>query len=52
MLVELDGGLKDRYIHAPITGLKTVVRGDDTNFEKPLTKAEQAALPEVKLPAP
>jgi len=52
LLVELDGGLKDRYVHVPITGLKTVVRGDDTNLETPLTKAELAALPEVKLPAP
>lgn len=52
LLVELNGGLKDRYVHVPITGLKTVVRGGDTNFETPLTKAEQAALPEVKLPAP
>lgn len=52
LLVELDGGLRDRYVHVPITGLKTVVRGDDTNLETPLTKAELAALPEVKLPAP
>ena len=52
LLVELDGGIKDRYVHVPITGLKTVVRGDDTNLETPLTKAELAALPEVKLPAP
>lgn len=52
LLVELDGGLKDRYVHVPITGLKTVVRGDDTDLETPLTKADLAALPEVKLPAP
>ncbi len=50
LLVELDGGLKDRYVHVPITGLKTVVRGDDVDLETPLTKAQLAALPEVKLP--
>ena len=50
LLVELDGGLKDRYVHVPITGLKTVVRGDDVDLETPLTKAPPAALPEVKLP--
>lgn len=50
LLVELDGGLKDRYVHVPITGLKTVVRGDDTDLETPLTKAQLEALPEVKLP--
>lgn len=52
LLVELDGGLQDRYVHVPITGLKTVVRGDSTDLESPLTKAELSALPEVKLPAP
>ena len=33
----------DRYVHVPITGLKTVARNGDTDL---------AALPEVKLPAP
>jgi hypothetical protein len=52
LLVELDGGLKDRYIHVPVTGLKKVVRGGETDLETPLTKSDLAALPEVKLPAP
>lgn len=52
LLVELDGIGPDRYVHVPITGLKTVVNGNDTDLATPLTKADLAALPEVKLPAP
>ena len=52
LLVELDGGLNDRYIHVPITGLKAVNHGGETDLETPLTKANLAALPEVKLPPP
>lgn len=52
LLVELDGGLTDRYVHIPVLGLKTVVRGNDTDLETSMTKAQIAALPEVKLPAP
>lgn len=52
LLVELDGIGPDHYVHVPITGLKTVVNGDDTDLATPMTKADLAALPEVKLPAP
>jgi hypothetical protein len=52
LLVELDGVGPDRYVHVPITGLKAVVNGNDTDLATPLTKADLAALPEVKLPAP
>lgn len=52
LLVELDGIGPDRYVHVPITGLKPVVNGNDTDLATPLTKADLAALPEVKLPAP
>jgi hypothetical protein len=52
LLVELDGGLTDRYVDIPILGLKTVVRGGDTDLETSMTKAQIASLPEVKLPAP
>lgn len=52
LLVELDGIGPDRYVHVPITGLKRVVNGNDTDLATPLTKADLAALPEVKLPAP
>ena len=49
LLVELDG-IGDRYVHIPITGLKTAGDGDDTNLATPMTKADLAALVEVKLP--
>jgi len=52
LLVEIDGSHPDRYIHVPITGLKVVVHGDDTDLETTMTKAELSAFPEVKLPAP
>lgn len=52
LLVELDGIGPDRYVHVPITGLKPVVNGNDTDLETPLTKADLAALPEVKLTTP
>ncbi|QUM70780.1 PRC-barrel domain containing protein [Sphingopyxis granuli] len=50
LLVELDGAGPDRYVHVPITGLKVVVRGDDTDLQTSMTKADLANLPEVKLP--
>jgi len=52
LLVELDGIGPDRYVHVPIQGLKRVVRGDDTDLETTMTKADLEALPDVKLPAP
>jgi len=52
LLVELDGIGPDRYVHVPVTGLKTVVRGDDTDLQTSMTKSDLEALPEVKLPAP
>ena len=51
-LVELDGIGPDRYVHVPVTGLKTVVHGGDTDLATTMTKADLKALPEVKLPAP
>ena len=52
LLVELDGIGPDRYVHVPVQGLKVVVRGDDTDLQTSMTKADLDALPEVKLPAP
>ena len=52
LVVEIEDSNPDRYVHVPITGLKTVVRGDDTDLQTTMTKAELAGLPEVKLPAP
>ena len=50
LLVEIEDSNPDRYVHVPITGLTTVVRGTDTDLSTTMTKAEFAALPEVKLP--
>jgi ABC-type amino acid transport substrate-binding protein len=52
LLVELDGIGPDRYVHVPVQGLKVVVRGDDTDLQTSMTKADLDAMPEVKLPAP
>jgi hypothetical protein len=52
LLVEIEASNPDRYVHVPITGLKTRVEGSDTDLVTPMTKAELAALPEIKLPAP
>ncbi|MHA4835668.1 PRC-barrel domain containing protein [Sphingopyxis sp. MSC1_008] len=52
LLVELDGIGPDRYVHVPVQGLKPVVRGTDTDLETSMTKADLAALPEVKLTTP
>lgn len=52
LLVEIEDSNPDRYVHVPITGLKTRVAGDDTDLATTMTKADLAALPEVKLPTP
>lgn len=52
LLVELAGVGPDRYVHVPVQGLKPIVRGDDTDLQTSMTKADLDALPEVKLPAP
>ncbi|MBK6413020.1 PRC-barrel domain containing protein [Sphingopyxis sp.] len=52
LLVEIEDSNPDRYVHVPILGLKTMVKGDDTDLVTTMTKSEIAALPEVKLPAP
>ncbi|MBW8296395.1 PRC-barrel domain containing protein [Sphingopyxis sp.] len=52
LLVEIEDSNPDRYVHVPITGLKTRVRGKDTDLVTTMTKVEIAALPEVKLPTP
>lgn len=52
LLVEIEDSHPDRYVHVPITGLETRVAGDDTDLATTMTKADLAALPEVKLPTP
>lgn len=51
LLVELEGP-GDHYVHVPILGLKTVVKGSDTDLQTTMTKAALDALPEVKLTTP
>lgn len=52
LLVEIENIRADRYVHVPVTGLKAVVRGSDTDLETTMTKADLLGLPEVKLPTP
>lgn len=52
LLVEIEDSNPDRYVHVPILGLQTVARGNDTDLTTSMTKAELAALPDVKLPTP
>lgn len=52
LLVEIDGSNPDRYVHVPITGLKTIVRGDDTDLQTTMNKSDLMSLPEIKLAAP
>jgi hypothetical protein len=52
LLVEIDGSNPDRYVHVPITGLKTIVRGDDTDLQTTMSKSDLMSLPEIKLAAP
>ena len=51
LLVEIEDSNPDRFVHIPIAGLTTVVRGDDTDLSTTLTRADLEALPEVRLPA-
>lgn len=51
LLIEIEDSNPDRFVHVPVADLKTVVRGDDTDLSTTMTKAQLAALPEVKLPA-
>jgi hypothetical protein len=52
LLVEIEDSNPDRYVHVPTLGLRTLIRGSDTDLVTTMTKAEIAALPEVKLPSP
>lgn len=52
LLVEIENSHPYRYVHVPVTGLKTVFRGSEADLETTMTKADLLALPEVTLPAP
>lgn len=47
LLVEIEDSNPDRYVALPITGLKPVTRGDNTELTGPITKAQLAALPDA-----
>ena len=50
LLIEIEDSNPDRFVYIPITGLSTIARGDDTDLETSMTRAELDALPDVKLP--
>jgi hypothetical protein len=52
LLVEIEDSNPDRFVHVPVAGLKTIVRGTDTDLSTTMTKQQLIALPEVRLPAP
>jgi hypothetical protein len=52
LLIVVEDSNPDRFVHVPIAGLKTVVRGADTDLSSAMTREQLAALPEVKLPTP
>lgn len=52
LLIEVEDNNPDRYVQIPIAGLKTVVRGTETDLSTTMTKQQLGALPAVKLPAP
>ena len=51
LLVEVEDSNPDRYVVVPLTGLTTVVRGDDTDLQATMTAADLAALPDAALDA-
>ena len=51
LLVEVEDSNPDRYVVVPLTGLTTVVRGDDTDLQATMTAADLAALPDATLDA-
>lgn len=52
LLIEIEDSNPDRFVYVPVAGLKTVVRGTDTDLATTMTAQQLAALPAVQLPAP
>lgn len=52
LVVEVEDSNPDRFVHVPISDLKPVVKGTDTDLATAKTKEQLMALPEVKLPTP
>jgi len=51
LLIEIEDSNPDRFVYVPISKLKPILRGTETDLEADMTLAELRALPEVKLPA-
>lgn len=51
LLVEIEDSNPDRFVYVPISKLKPILRGAETDLKADMTLAELNALPEVKLPA-
>lgn len=52
LLVEIEDSNPDRFVHVPVAGLTTVVRGDDTDLATTLNAPDLAALPDAPLEVP
>lgn len=52
LLVEIEDSNPDRFVHIPVSGLKPIVRGADTDLQTTMTIEALRALPEVKLTPP
>ena len=50
LLVEIEDGNPDRYVHVPVLGLKPIASGNDTDLATKMTMNEMKSLPEVFLP--
>lgn len=50
LLVEIEDSNPDRFVHVPVSDLKPMLRGTDTDLQTTKTLADLKALPEVKIP--
>jgi len=44
LLLEIEDSNPDRYVYIPVAGLKTVIRGPDTDLSTTMTKQQLMAL--------
>ena len=52
LLIEIEDSNPDRFVHVPVSGLKPITRGNDTDLQTTMTLEALGALPEVKLTPP
>ena len=50
LLVEIEDSNPDRFVYVPVSELKPVVRGTDTDLQTTMTIDDLKAMPEVKIP--